>query len=276
MKKIYLMIVTLFLVVFLAACGNTSSTPEKTQTNEMEQPSQTEEQEQVELTISAAASLTDVLEVIKQKYAEEHPNVTINVNLGPSGQLQQQIEQGAPADVFISAAQKQMNALEEKDLIVPETRVDILSNELVLIAPTNSTTINSFEDLKDPAVKHIGIGNPESVPAGEYAQEVLQNMNLWDVLSSKLVEGQNVRAVLSFVETGNAEAGFVYSSDTVVSDKVKIIAAAPEGSASPIVYPAAVVKGTKQVDAAKDFVQFLQADTAIETFEQFGFKKVVK
>ncbi|ARK32527.1 molybdate ABC transporter substrate-binding protein [Halalkalibacter krulwichiae] len=266
MKKFYGLLVFVFLLV---GCGSAGTEPDKAESkHESEEAS-------VELLISAAASLTDVLEEVKEKYAEEKPTVTLTFNMGPSGQLQQQIEQGAPADVFLSAAQRQMDELEEKELLIKETKVDIVGNELVLIAPTHST-LTSFEELKGDAVKHIGIGNPDSVPVGQYAREVLENINLWEDLSPKLVEGQNVRTVLSYVETGNAEAGFVYRSDTVASDKVKIIEAAPEGSASPILYPAAVVKASKHQDEAKAFVEFLQTDLAIEIFEQYGFKQIEK
>lgn len=262
----------LFVLFFLlVGCGGTGMELDE-ETNQ--EPVQSEAAP-AELIISAAASLTDVLEEIKEKYAKEKPNVTLTFNMGPSGQLQQQIEQGAPADIFISAAERQMNELEEKGLIIKETRADILKNELVLIAPTNST-LSSFEDLKLAEIKHIGIGNPESVPAGQYAKQVLENMNLWEELLPKLVEGQNVRTVLSFVETGNAEAGFVYSSDTVISDKVKIVELAPEDSAPPILYPAAVVRDSKQGNAATAFVEFLQTEGAIELFTKYGFKKIEK
>lgn len=270
MKRFRVMILIMLVSVVLFACSGKSG-PAPTNPQESDG---NERVAQVDLTISAAASMTDALEILIEKYAESNPHVKLTFNMGPSGQLQQQIEQGAPVDVFISAAQRQMNALEEKGLIINDTRVDILRNELVLIVQKGKTNIQSFEDLKKAQVKHIGIGSPESVPAGQYAKEVLTNLNLWGELRGKMVEGQNVRTVLSYVETGNAEAGFVYSSDTVMSDKVEIVATAPTGAASPILYPAAVIKSSKNVDEARAFVEFLQTDIAIQVLEQFGFRRL--
>lgn len=271
-----LLLITLSLM--LAACGGQTMTPapaEPTPVPQIEAPvGQEHAPEPVELTISAAASLTEALLEIGEIYNDEQPHVALTFNMGPSGQLQQQIEQGAPADVFISAAQKQMDALDEKDLIVKDTRVDILRNELVLIAGKDSTIVTSIDDLNKDEVKHIGIGSPESVPAGQYAKESLTALGLWDTLAPKLVEGQNVRTVLSYVETGNAEAGFVYGSDIVVSDKVKIVAPAPKESYEEIKYPAAVVKATKNQEAAADFVEFLLTPEAKRVLEDFGFSEI--
>ncbi len=281
-KSLAVFMIAIFAFMMVACGGGTAvpnppggavNTPGATQTPDQPKTSEPAK-DPVDLTISAAASLTDVLLELEKVYKEQQPHVTLTFNMGPSGQLQQQIEQGAPADVFLSAAQKQMNTLEEKDLIVKDTRVDILRNELVLVVNKDFTGVDSFEDLQKAEVKHIGIGSPESVPAGQYAKEVLENLKMWDALSSKFVEGQNVRAVLSFVETGNAEAGFVYGSDTVVSDKVKIVAPAPEGSNEPILYPAAVVKATKELEAASDFVKFLLTEEAQQILEDFGFSRL--
>ncbi len=278
MRKFGLPILMMMLLgLMLAACGGGTTTPApdpaptpQTETPVVQEPAP----EPVELTVSAAASLTDALIKLQEIYKDKQPHVTLTFNMGPSGQLQQQIEQGAPADVFISAAQKQMNTLDEKDLIVKDTRVDILRNELVLIAAKDSTIVTSIEDLKKDEVKHIGIGSPESVPAGQYAKESLTALGLWDTLGSKLVEGQNVRAVLSYVETGNAEAGFVYGSDTVVSDLVKIVAPAPADSYEEILYPAAVVKASKNQEAAADFVEFLLTPEAKQVLKDFGFSEI--
>lgn len=226
--------------------------------------------------ISAAASLKDAMGEVETAYESKKPEVNLILNFGSSGTLQQQIEQGAPVDVFFSASSKQMDALEEKQLIKKETRKDILGNELVLITGKENNTITSFEDLNKQEVKHIGIGNPESVPAGKYAKEALTSMKLYDGLKAKYVEAKDVRQVLSYVETGNAEAGLVYKSDTVVSDKVKIIAVASEDSHKPIVYPATVISSTKQDAAAEEFAKFLQTDEAIQIFLKYGFTELKK
>ncbi|MEL7034147.1 MAG: molybdate ABC transporter substrate-binding protein [Cyanobacteria bacterium J06592_8] len=227
--------------------------------------------EQTELTVSAAASLTDAMMAIQPLYEQEYPNVKLLYNFASSGSLQQQIEQGAPVDVFISAAPKQMNALEEKGLIVNETRQDLLKNEMVLIVPPGNNTVKTFEDLANDQVKKIAVGEPESSPAGKYAQEVLTSLNLLETLQPKEVYAKTVRQVLSYVETGNVEAGIVYSSDAQVSDKVKIVTTASAEDHSPILYPAAVIKESNNQEVSQEFIQFLSSDSAKSVFEKYGF-----
>jgi molybdate transport system substrate-binding protein len=223
------------------------------------------------LLISAAASLKEALEEIKPLYQQSKPNVNINYNFGSSGALQQQIEQGAPADIFISAAKKQVDALEQKGLLVPGTRNIIAKNRLVLVVPKNVVGITSFYSLKDAKVKKIAIGEPRSVPAGQYAQQVLEKLKIWSEIKSKLVFANNVRQVLASVESGNADAGLVYITDAKISDKVKVVVTADEKYHSPIIYPLAVVKRSKNVDAAKEFSQFLSSNQAKSVFKKYGF-----
>ena len=223
------------------------------------------------LLISAAASLKEALEEIKPLYQQSKPNVNINYNFGSSGALQQQIEQGAPADIFISAAKKQVDALEQKGLLVPGTRNIIAKNRLVLVVPKNVVGITSFYSLKDAKVKKIAIGEPRSVPAGQYAQQVLEKLKIWSEIKSKLVFANNVRQVLASVESGNADAGLVYITDAKISDKVKVVVTADEKYHSPIIYPLAVVKRSKNIDAAKEFSQFLSSNQAKSVFKKYGF-----
>ena len=223
------------------------------------------------LLISAAASLKEALEELKPLYQQSKPNVNINYNFGSSGALQQQIEQGAPADIFISAAKKQVDALEQKGLLVPGTRNIIAKNRLVLVVPKNAVGVTSFYSLKDAKVKKIAIGEPRSVPAGQYAQQVLEKLKIWSEIKSKLVFANNVRQVLASVESGNADAGLVYITDAKISDKVKVVVTADEKYHSPIIYPLAVVKRSKSVDAAKEFSQFLSSDQAKSVFKKYGF-----
>ncbi|MEQ8202117.1 MAG: molybdate ABC transporter substrate-binding protein, partial [Syntrophomonadaceae bacterium] len=204
-----------------------------------------------------------------------HPNVTITYNLAASGTLQQQIEQGAPADMFISAGKSQMDALEQKGLIVASSRKNVVGNELVLVAGKDSK-LSGFEGLSDPAVKKIAIGTPESVPAGQYAKDTLTTMGLWDKLTSKLVQAKDVRAVLNYVETGNVDAGLVYRTDAATSTTVKIVAAAPAGSSKPIVYPMAIIASSKQPQEAQQFEDFLASDEATQVFAKYGFTKPAK
>ncbi|MBW4695498.1 MAG: molybdate ABC transporter substrate-binding protein [Lyngbya sp. HA4199-MV5] len=228
-------------------------------------------QANTKLLVSAAASLKDVMETIKPLYQKSHADVSLTFNFGASGALLQQIEQGAPADVFISAAKRQMDALDQKGALAPGTRSNLANNKLVLIVPKNSKGVTSFNSLQQPEVKRIAVGEPRSVPAGQYAAEVLQKLNLTDAVKPKLVYANNVRQVLSVVESGNADAGLVYLTDAKISNKVKIVAVAADSYHSPIVYPMAALKSSKNTAAAKAFVQYLSSREAKRILQQYGF-----
>ncbi|MEW6492374.1 MAG: molybdate ABC transporter substrate-binding protein [Cyanobacteriota bacterium] len=233
----------------------------------------TAQSQPVEITVSAAASMQDAMKAIKPLYKEQHANTKITYNFGSSGMLQQQIEQGAPVDVFVSAADKQMNALQEKNLLLEGTRKDLLKNQVVLVTPKNAkaANISDFKELTSSKVNRFSIGDPESVPAGQYSKQVLTSLKLYDQLKAKTVFAKDVRQVLSYVETGNVDAGIVYATDAKISDQVKIVATAPEDTHKPIIYPVAVLKSSKNPEIAKDFVQFLSSDKAKAVFEQYGF-----
>lgn len=226
----------------------------------------------IEMNISAAVSLKDALAEIQKNYEAKNPNTKLIYNLGASGALQKQIEQGAPADIFISAAPKQMNDLEAKDLINKPTRKNLVENKLVIIVPKASNiSIAKYEDLGKIEVQKVSIGETGSVPAGQYAQEVLTKLGIWDKIKDKTVLAKDVRTVLTYVETGNVEAGIVYKTDAIASDKVNITATAPEGSHQPIVYPVAVLSETKQQKAAVDFLTYLSTPECKAIFEKYGF-----
>ena len=225
------------------------------------------------LTVSSAASLKEAMADIKQLYTQQKPNVSITYNFGASGSLQQQIEQGAPVDIFISAAPKQMDALQSKGLLVADTRKNLLTNKLVLIAPKNSSIVFGFNDLTSDRVAKIAIGEAKSVPAGKYAEEVLTSLKIFEQIKPKLVFAKDVRQVLSYVETGNADAGIVYLTDAKLSKSVKIVATASANYHSPVVYPVAVLKDSKNLDTAKEFVQFLSSEPAINVYEKYGFSQ---
>jgi molybdate transport system substrate-binding protein len=265
MKKTLLFFLTGLLAVALLIAGCSGGAGEKqTPAANSGQP--------VELNISAAVSLKDALNEIQANYQKKNPNVKLVYNLGASGTLQKQIEQGAPADIFISAAPKQMNELEAKNLINKATRKNLVENKLVLIVPSNSTLgLSKYEDLTKDNVQKFSIGEPSVVPAGQYAQEVLKKLGLWDTVQSKLVMAKDVRTVLAYVETGNVEAGIVYKTDAVSSNKVKIAAEAPAGSHQPIVYPVALLANSKQQKAAEDFAAFLTTPESAAVFEKYGF-----
>lgn len=229
-------------------------------------------QSNVNLLVSAAASLKDALEEIKPLYQQSKANVNISYNFGASGALQQQIEQGAPADIFISAAKRQVDALEQKQLLVPGTRSILAKNRLVLVVPKNVSGVTSFYNLKDEKIKRIAIGEPRSVPAGQYAEQVLQKLKLLPQIKPKLVYANNVRQVLASVESGNADAGLVYVTDAKISDKVKVVVAADEKYHSAIIYPLAVVKSSKNIDAAKEFAQYLATSSQVKAvLKKYGF-----
>lgn len=227
--------------------------------------------QQGRLLVSAAASLKDVLEELKPIFQKANPGITVTFNFGASGALLQQIEQGAPVDVFISAAKRQMDALEQKGEVVPRTRGNLANNKLALVVPKNSSAVNSFKSLTKPEIKRISIGEPRSVPAGQYAEQVLQKLKLMDQVRPKLVYANNVRQVLAAVESGNADAGMVYVTDAKISAKVKTVVIADDDFHSPIVYPMAVLKSSKNQDAAKAYLKFLSSSPARNVLRQYGF-----
>jgi len=224
----------------------------------------------VQLTLSVAASLHDAILEAESAYQSSHATVDFRNNFGSSGTLALEIEQGAPVDAFLSAAAKPMDDLEAKGLIVAETRRTLLRNSLVLIAPRDSP-LKGFEGLTDRSIQLIALGDPASVPAGTYGRQTLTALHLMDKLNAKLVMGKDVRQVLTYVETGNADAGFVYGTDAAASDRVRVVAVAPESSHEPIVYPAAVVEASRNQEAARDFLQYLSSPAAKAIFIKHGF-----
>ena len=228
----------------------------------------------VELTVSAAASMQDAMKELEKAYQEEHPNTKITYNFAGSGTLTQQIKQGAPVDVFISANEKFMDELDINKLLLPETRKDLLKNDVVLIVPKkdNITNISNFQQLTNPNIKKFSIGEPESVPVGQYAREVLSNLKIYEQVKPKTVFAKDVRQVLSYVELGNVDAGIVYATDAKISNKVKVVATAPEDSHKPIIYPVAAIKQSKNPEAAKEFVEFLFSNSAKDAFKKYGFQ----
>lgn len=223
----------------------------------------------VALTVSAAASLKVSLEALNAEFEKANPGTAVAFNFGASGSLQQQIMNGAPVDVFISAAAKQMDELEEYGMILSASRFVLLGNTVVLVAPAGSQEIAGFGDLA--SVRTLAIGEPKSVPAGMYAMEILEHLGLAEVLKDKLVFAKDVRQVLVYVETGNADAGIVYGSDAAGSKAVRVVAGAPGGSHQKVEYPAAIVKSSAHAAEAAGFLDFLRSRTASELFKSAGF-----
>ncbi|CAM2778983.1 molybdate ABC transporter substrate-binding protein [Paenibacillus sediminis] len=228
--------------------------------------------EKTELIVSAAASLTNSLKEIESIYESEHPDIDLKFNFGASGALSQQIEQGAPADLFISADTKNMNTLVDHHLVDKNQQSVLLSNKLVVIVSSdNKTSIQKAEDLSKPDFKYIAIGDPSTVPAGAYTKDALIHAGLWDSLQPKTVPGKDVRQVLTYVESGNADAGFVYRTDAMSSKKVKVAFSVDPNSYSPIQYPAGIITSTTHLSEAQKLYDFLQGKKAQDIFMKYGF-----
>lgn len=231
-----------------------------------------QEPTQATVTVSAAASLQDALMEIQHNYEQKQSDIKVVFNFGSSGALQQQIEQGAPVDVFFSAAEDKFHLLVDKGLIQEDEMHHLLGNELVLISlKEKAAEIEGFQSLKNNSIKQIAMGTPESVPAGKYGQQVLTALNVWDDIKEKLVYGKDVRQVLTYVETNNVDAGIVYKTDALLSDKVEIIETAAKDAHDPIIYPLGIVKETKQKAEAMDFYKYLQTNESLQVFEKYGF-----
>lgn len=261
MKKLFASLATIALLV--AGCGGSqggSNAPAE------------KKAEPVELHVSAAASLTDAMKELAKIYETNNPDVKITFNFGSSGALEQAIENGGKTDLFYSAAQKQMNLLEEKGELAEGTRKDLLRNEVVLIVPKeDAKAIKTFEDLTGENIVHVALGEPKGVPIGQYSEEILTKLGILDAVKAKAVYGSDVRQVLSWVETGEADCGIVYATDAAVSDKVNVVAVAPADTHKPVIYPAAVIKSTQNLDAAKKFLDFTSSADAKKVFEKYGF-----
>lgn len=228
------------------------------------------------LLVSAAASLQNALEeldpLVESLVEPANSGMMVNYNFGASGALQQQIEQGAPADLFLSAANKQMQALADQGLILAETRRVLLTNQLVLVVPADSTlNLTGFRELAQNNVQKIAVGEPGSVPAGQYAEQVLRSLEIFDPVKPKLVYANSVRGVLSAVESGNVDAGIVYATDAKLSAQVRQVAIAAARLHDPILYPVAVLKNSKNPQAARRYIEFLAGQQATELFKKYGF-----
>jgi molybdate transport system substrate-binding protein len=228
--------------------------------------------QKTEIIILAAASLTDALNELKTSFEKEYPTISVTYSFGSSGKLAQQIEQGAPADIFLSASKKDMDELQNKNLIAKDYRVDFAKNELVLITnKEHPLNISSFENIDPGKVKQFAIGEPESVPVGRYTKEVFEKLKLWDKLQNSFVLGKDVRQVLTYVELGNADLGVVYASDAQISKKVKQIAMAKPEWHKPIVYPGAIIINSAQANEAKLFLNYLSGEKGKEILRKYGF-----
>ena len=287
-KKVLIVTAMIMAVAMLAAaCGSEKDSASKdtrdavdtpvteaaTAVSDGEEPGSAEiPAEKIELTILAAASLTDVCDELKAQFEDENPSVSISISYGASGALQTQIEEGAPADVFMSAATKQMTALDEEGLMDSDSIVELLENKVVMVVPKDSdTSISSFEDAATDAVTMIGLGEPGSVPVGQYSEEIFESLGILDAVKEKANYGSDVRTVLSWVETAAVDCGVVYATDAYVTENVDIICEAPEGSCSKVIYPVGIVAASEHPDEAAAWLAFIQREESMELFASYGF-----
>jgi molybdate transport system substrate-binding protein len=251
-RKITIAILILFLVSLLSSCNQ-------------------KKEERIQLTISAAASMKDVLTELKQLYEQDH-QVELLFNFGGSGSLKQQIIQGAPVDLFISASKDHMDELVEKQRILSNYHSPLVGNSLVLITPKNENHAElSLTTLKDQTIEKIAIGIPETVPAGSYAKEALHNAQLWNQVKEKLIYTKDVSQVLTYVETKNVNAGIVYKTDAKTSKKIVVTENIDSSLHSPIMYYYGVLENTNNSEKSKSVFEFLQTPAAQQVFEKYGF-----
>ncbi|MEB3752795.1 molybdate ABC transporter substrate-binding protein [Acinetobacter sp. MD2(2019)] len=225
-----------------------------------------------EITVAAAASLTDAFKVMAQRFEKQNPNTKVNVTFGSSGTILQQLRYGAPIDVFASADEQTMNDAEKMALVQQQTRTDFTNNSLVLITSTEKPVlVKSLKDLTRNDIQHIALGNPAHTPAGRYAQATLQKQGLWNNLQSKMIYTQNVRQALDYVARAETQAGFVFSSDVLSQkSKVRVIFKVPTEIA--IRYPIAVTKTSKDVQQAQQFIRYVKSAEGQNILRQYGFQ----
>ena len=290
MKKLVSLSLALSLVLALAGCSNSgggAATPAPASAPPAQETpapqSQAPEAEPVELVVFAAASMTETMNQIAELYKAVAPNVTLVYTFDSSGTLKTQIQEGADCDIFISAAQKQMNQLDSSvdadggntdglDFVLQGTRCNLVENKVTLVVPEgNPAGISSFDDVATDKVKLIALGNSD-VPVGQYSEEIFTSMGVWDQLNAgqKITFGTNVKEVTSQVAEAAVDCGVVYGTDAY-SAGLEVVAEAPDGTHKPVIYPAAVLNTTKNGDAAKAFLEFLKGDECSAVFESVGF-----
>mgnify|MGYP000287567249 FL=1 len=281
-KIVSLLLVSAMTAVLAAGCGSSEENTDASDSSQSETEADTQEEgqeesgedEKTEILVAASASLEYAYEdELIPMFEEQNPDITVSGTYDSSGKLQTQIEEGMEADVFMSAATKQMDALTEEGMIEEDSVTDLLENKIVLITSADSQLeLSSFEDITKADT--IAIGDPASVPVGQYSEEALTNLGLWDQVLAKASLGTNVTEVLNWVAEGSAQAGIVYATDAATTDKVKVVAEAPEDSlAEPAIYPVGIVSASENKEAAEKFVEFLKSDEAIQIFEDYGFIK---
>lgn len=274
-KNILALAICLCGVLLFASCANSNESEEK----EVKEQTKAEQSES-DLIVFAAASMTESLNELKDVFVKDNPDIKLSFNFDSSGTLKTQIEEGADCDVFISAAKKQMDELEGLDegkesLIDSESRFDLLENEVTLAVKEDSDKdISSFEDLNTDKVTSIALGNSD-VPVGQYSEELLNNLGIWEAIQDKVTFGSNVKEVTTWVSEGAVDCGIIYSTDANTAG-LKIVDRADSSKfENRIIYPAALTINSKNKEAGEKFLEFLKSDQAQKVFEKYGFKKAM-
>ena len=224
-----------------------------------------------ELLVFAATSLTDALTEIERAY-EESVGVDLLISYGGSQTLARQIESGAPADVFISAGAGPVTLLENARLVAQDSRRSLLVNRLVVVARPGVPEPASLSDLAQRDYRRIALVNPNLAPAGAYTRDALSNYGIWDAIQGKVVFGADVRVTLTYVETGNADVALVYATDALTTPDLSVLDIVPEGSYTPIVYPAIAVSGSEDIEVAMEFIEYLRSKSSVDIFRRYGFE----
>lgn len=279
-KQLLTILVSVLLLFFMVACSSENNGNENEQNNNVstnntaeENEEATESDEEVEIIISAAASLTDVAEDLKTEFNKEYPHITVNYNFGSSGKLSQQIKEGgAPVDIFMSASVKDMDFLAENDLIVEQSRFDFAGNEVVLIAHESSDIeIDSVEDIVNVDFNHFSFGDIEAMPLGRYGKQAFDALGLWEKVEDRLVFGSTVNQILTHVQQGNAEVGIVFATDAMRGENIKVIAKVDPSLHDEIIYPAAAINTSENLDAANAYLEFLKSEKGKSVLQSHGF-----
>ncbi|MGR9048011.1 molybdate ABC transporter substrate-binding protein [Halobacillus faecis] len=240
------------ILLFLCSCASSSDSDETS------------------VRIAAAASLKDVMEELTPLFEEQY-KIEIETIYGGSGKLARQIEQGAPVDVFLSADSRWIELLKEQNLVKKDTYIEFTTNRIVLISDDSKHRLNTIQELKLTENEKLAVGNPESVPAGTYTKQALEKIHLWESLEEKVVFGSDVRQVLTYVESGQVDYGFVYASDAMISDQVTTLTQIDPTLHDSIIYPGIVISKSRTKEQGKQFLAFLTSDQATEIYKAYGF-----
>lgn len=280
-KKIAMTALAGVMLIGTVGCSNNNKTDSNSNepmssSNVAKSNENTDSKEKKDLVVFAAASMTEALEELKTEFEKENPNLNLTFNFDSSGTLKTQIDSGADCDVFVSAAQKQMNELEEEDKIDKDTRIDLLENEVTLaVAKGNEKGIKDFKDLEKDEVEKIALGNSD-VPVGQYSEEILKNLGIWDKIQDKVTFGSNVKEVTSWVSEKTVDCGIVYKTDAKTAGLETVAVADDSMLENKVIYPAALLKNSKNPEEGKKYLEFLQGKKASEILDKYGFKPLSK